>query len=352
LTGSRGKTFAVLLAGYFGFGNLGDELLAEAAVKNLETCGVPRDKIAMLSNAPDDAKERFGTEAFNRWDLSSVLEALGASRSMILPGGGLFQDASSARSCLYYWGLVRAAAAKRVPTAALGQSVGPLSGKMSRVFARDALSRCVYVAARDLLSADMLKSMRISCEAMPDPVMSFDVENDAVGEAVLVNLRPTYGSGEYARPVLKAARALAGSGVEMICVAMSGGDAALMSGFQERGSLPRCEIAAPKNLAEFMGFARRAKAAVGMRLHFGILSMLSGLNVALSPYDPKVASFADAWDIKQLKNEENNDNFDIMRLLTNSRFRDKRKFEESRFAITSQFRKAIEMVLEEDNGRG
>jgi polysaccharide pyruvyl transferase CsaB len=352
LTGPRGKTFAVLLGGYFGFGNLGDELLAEAAVKNLESCGVTRNRIAMLSNAPDDTKGKFGIMTFNRWKMSSVFEALGASRSMILPGGGLFQDASSARSCLYYWGLVRAAAAKRVPAAALGQSIGPLSGKLSRALTRDALSRCAYVAARDLLSADMLKAMRISCETMPDPVMCLDVKNDATGEAVLVNLRPTFGSDEYARPVLKAAQALAESGAEMICVAMSGDDAALMAGLQRNGALPRCEIAAPKNLAEFEGSARRAKAAIGMRLHFGILSALSGLNVALSPYDPKVASFADAWDIKQLKNEENHDNFDIMRLLTNSRFGDKRKFEESRLAITRQFRKALDMVLGEDNGRG
>jgi polysaccharide pyruvyl transferase CsaB len=351
LTSPRAKTFAVLLAGYFGFGNLGDELLAEAAVKNLEMCGVSRDKIAMLSNSPKETKERFGIEAFNRWELSSVFKALGASRSMILPGGGLFQDASSARSCLYYWGLVRAAAAKRVPTAALGQSVGPLSGKISRSLARDAFSRCAYVAARDLLSADMLKAMRISCETMPDPVMSLDVKNDAAGEAVLVNLRPTFGSDGYARPVLRAARTLAEGAYETVCVAMSGDDAALMADLQRSGDLPRCEIATPKNLAEFEGLARRANAAVGMRLHFGILSVLSGLNVALSPYDPKVASFADAWDVKQLKSEENNDNFDIMQLLTNSWFRDKRKFEESRLAITGQFRKALELALGENNGR-
>jgi hypothetical protein len=89
-----------------------------------------------------------------------------------------------------------------------------------------------------------------------------------------------------------------------------------------------------------------------MRLHFGILCLLSGLSIALSPYDPKVSSFAEAWDVKQLKNGGNGENFDIMQLLTNSSFRDKRKIEEIRLQITGQFGKALERMLGEDNGRG
>jgi polysaccharide pyruvyl transferase CsaB len=350
-----GKIFDVLLAGYFGFGNLGDELLLEAAVKNLEKCGVPRDKIAALSNNPDETRLRVGIEAFSRWSVKSVFHALGVSRFMIMPGGGLFQDASSVKSCVYYWGLARAAGMKSVPVAALGQSVGPLSSKAARFLARDAFSRCAYVAVRDSASARMLQRMRIPHDEMPDPVMSLDVEANVHGDAVLINARPVPGPDAYSRPIARAAKILAREGVKLIYVAMSGEDAGFMSDLQKKSELPKGEIISPKDVAGFSEAARLARAAVGMRLHFGILSMKSGLDVVLSPYDPKVSSFAEEWGIKQLKEENDNENFDIMRLLTNSRFRDirdKRKFEKIHLQVTGQFQKALGLVLGEDNGRG
>jgi polysaccharide pyruvyl transferase CsaB len=352
LTPALEKPFDVLLAGYFGFGNLGDELLTEAAVLNLEDCGLPRQRMAILSNDPPQARSRFGTEAFNRWKILSVFRALNMSRCLLLAGGGLFQDASSSRSCAYYWGLVRAAAAKSVPVAALGQSVGPLSGAFSKLLARNALSSCKYIAVRDAASAEKLSSMRILCRVMPDPVMSLKVDEGGEGDDVLVNIRPTPGSNECARSVAWAARVAGKSGFKLVCVAMSQEDACLMEDFQQSGELPGSEIVIAKTLADFSSVARGAKTAIGMRLHFGILSMLSGLSVALSPYDPKVSSFANAWDIKQLKNEKNCKNFDIMPLLTNSQFRDKRKFAEIRSLVSEQFQIALDHMLGEDNGRG
>ena len=346
-----GKVFDVLLAGYFGFGNLGDELLLEAALKNL-MCWVSRDKIAALSNAPEETRSRFGIEAFSRWNFSAIWGALGKSRSMIFPGGGLFQDATSSRSCVYYWGLVRAAAARSTPVAALGQSVGPLSGRFAKLLTRNALAKCSYLAVRDLSSEHVLNSLGIPCEVMPDPVMSLEVENIQCGGAILVNVRPTPRTDVYLRPVMRAAKIFSEGGYELVGLAMSDEDADLMRDLNKSGRLPLREIFSPKNLGEFSKIAGFARAAIGMRLHFGILAALCGLSVALSPYDPKVSSFAETWGVKQLKNGESDENFDIMRLLTNSRFADKEKFVESRSRVAIQFQRALERILGEDNGSG
>ncbi|MCL2683896.1 MAG: polysaccharide pyruvyl transferase CsaB [Synergistaceae bacterium] len=347
-----GKIFDVLLAGYFGFGNLGDELLLEAALKNLKERGVPRDRIAALSNDVEETRSRFGIEAFNRWNVRAIWRALGESRSMVLPGGGLFQDATSFRSCVYYWGLVRAAAVKSMPVAAIGQSVGPLSGKFAGLLTRNALAKCSYLAVRDLHSEKILSSMGIPCEVMPDPVLSLEVEDIPFGSAVLVNVRPTPRPDVYLRPVTRAAKIFFDSGVELIGVALSSEDATLMRDLKKSGELPVREIFSPKNLAEFIEIAGGARAAVGMRLHFGILSALCGLGLALSPYDPKVSSFAEAWGVIQLKNEESGENFDIMRLLTNSRFGDKKNFAESRSLVGIQFQRVLERILGENYGPG
>ena len=62
-----------------------------------------------------------------------------------------------------------------------------------------------------------------------------------------------------------------------------------------------------------------AFAAVGMRLHFGVLSLRRGLSVVMAPYDPKVSGFAQLWGVSQLSNEDKKDDSVIMPLLRESR---------------------------------
>ncbi|MDR1510289.1 MAG: polysaccharide pyruvyl transferase CsaB [Synergistaceae bacterium] len=342
------KAFDVLLAGYFGFGNLGDELLAEAAVKNLSSCGIPPERISILSNRPSESLANFGISSFDRWKITDIARALDMSRSMLFAGGGLFQDTTSVRSCVYYWGLIWTARLKSVPVAAVGQSVGPLAGSFSKLLTKDALKKCKYIAVRDDASAEVASAMNIACEVMPDPVMSIEIPENEGGEDVLVNIRPVAGGGyDAARAVLDAVRVLDADGAKLLCVAMSKEDARLMEKLRESRSLPECEIVTPRNAGEFFGIARRARAAIGMRLHFGILSMLSGLDVVLAPYDPKVSSFARAWELKLLKIENIAENFDIIKLLTKSKFGDKRNFEKIRLLVFRQFETALDRMLGE-----
>jgi polysaccharide pyruvyl transferase CsaB len=349
----RRGVFDVLLAGYFGFGNLGDELLALSAVNNLEACGISREKMAILSNNPYDSQNRLGIKAFDRWKITSILRALSSSRSLLLSGGGIFQDSTSIRSCAYYWGIVRAARSKSVPVAALGQSVGPLSRSLSKLFARDAFSRCKYIAVRDALSSEILSNMRITSELMPDMVfgLPFPEQGTERGGAVLINIRPVRGESEDVRAVLEAARQCASGGMELLCAAMSEEDADTMKRFQESGELPGCDIITVSDMEGFSRIASRASSAIGMRLHFGILSILAGLDVVLAPYDPKVACFAHDYGVELLKFEEVNENFDIIKLLTNSRFRYKRKFEKFRLLVIGQFHAALNRLLGDEDGR-
>jgi polysaccharide pyruvyl transferase CsaB len=350
--GASRPAFDVLLAGFFGFGNLGDELLALAAVDNLVHCGLPRERIAILSNDPSGSQQLLGVHSFDRWKFTSVLRAISNSRSMLLAGGGLFQDSTSTRSCFYYWGLVRLAGIKSLPVAALGQSVGPLSGSVSKFLTRDAFSRCAYIAARDSLSVETLSNMFLSCEKMPDPVMSLsvpEVKKDG-DDAVLINIRPQPCGKKYIEAVLAVARICAKHGMKLLCAAMAPEDARLMEKYRVSGELPKCEIVNVTDLAGFSELASLAGYAVGMRLHFGILSMLAGLGVVLAPYDPKVSSFAQDWGVKLLNFEDIVQNFDIMKLLTNSRFRDKRKTEEIRLLVAGQFDTALGRILGDDDG--
>ena len=338
------RQFDVLLAGYYGFGNLGDELLAQASVDSLTALGVKRERIAILSAAVEDSEARFKIRAFDRWKLSSVLGSLSRSRSLLLGGGGLFQDASSARSCFYYWGLIRLARLRGCKVWALGQSVGPLEGGASRFLTRNALSCCSYLAVRDRASSELLGSMGIESVRMPDIVLGLSVPESGRnrGESVLINIRPVRSGCGSADAVIKAAQECVKSGRAIKCVALSREDERLMADRMERGELPRSEIVSAGSLADFASASEGAYGAIGMRLHFGVLAALCGLKVILSPYDPKVSGFAESSGIGLL--DDGCKSIDASSMLKETDYPDRIFLSESRERIANCFKEGLKSL--------
>jgi polysaccharide pyruvyl transferase CsaB len=349
--GSAGREFDVLLLGYFGFGNLGDELLAESSVGFLKECGVPPERMAILSGDPRGSQERLGIRAFGRWSPLAVRSALGRSRSLLLAGGGLFQDSTSFRSPLYYWGVVRMARIASCPVWALGQSVGPLGRPLSRVIARDALRSCRYLAVRDETSLAVSKDLGTSPDVMPDIVIGIcvDASGPRASRVALVNARTAPMRPECLDMLASSAKACAGEGYELRGVAFAPEDAAVLENMKNSDSVPISAIRMARSAGDFLDEARGASVAMGMRLHFAILSMKAGLPTAVSPYDPKVSAFAREWGafvLNDAPDKKKYDGFDIMTLLTDTEIGDKRDVNDVHTRVARHFRKGLNLVLE------
>lgn len=291
------RSFDVLLAGYYGFGNLGDELLAESAAGLLQKCGIERGRIAILSATPDATSKQLGVAAFDRWRPGEAIKAVRNSRSLLLGGGGLFQDATSVRSCVYYWGLVSAARVYGTVPWAVGQSIGPLRSALAKKLARNALSACAFRGVRDERSLEQLKSWGLEGRLSPDLVMGLDVaKTRGTGTALLLNLRPGY--DELAEKTALAAQKIADEEkIKIKCVAFSEEDEAIIRSFADKKIIKTEEITLAKTAADFEKASGDCSRALGMRLHFVILSFLSGLRVCAVPYDPKVKSLALRYNI-------------------------------------------------------
>jgi polysaccharide pyruvyl transferase CsaB len=301
------RRYRVALAGYYGFGNLGDELLLEAAIAALLRCGVPKERVVVLSNDPDDSRRKLGVDAVNRWKAGQVCRVLGESETLLLGGGGLFQDVTSLRSCVYYWGLARGAAFRGAALWALGQSIGPLRSRLARWLTRDALRRCRALQVRDSAALSLCETLGIHAKLGHDLVLSLgrafsDVnapEESALPpdkEPLLVNLRPCSGDfpGRFADAVSAYAAAFRG---EIVGVAFSKEDERLMERFIEEKRLLLSRIERVETLSDALRVFCGAKAAVGMRLHFAILAALASIPLVVAPYDPKVEFFASDKEI-------------------------------------------------------
>ncbi|MDO5115081.1 MAG: polysaccharide pyruvyl transferase CsaB [Synergistaceae bacterium] len=294
------REFDVLLLGYYGFGNLGDELLAEAAVSLLESGGVKRERIALLSAKAAESEKKFGLRAFDRWSLAALRRGCVSSRTLLLGGGGLFQDSSSLRSCLYYYGVMRLAKSCGCRLWAEGQSVGPLHSAAARSVTRRALSLCSRISVRDENSAELLSSLGLDSSFIPDLVLSLPMpKGGGDGNYILFNARPGY--EKLSRRAAESADAFAReSGREIIGVALADEDEKELERLEALRYIKLRDIITVRGAGDFSEAAAAASGAVGMRLHFLILSFLSGIPLAGCAYDPKVSGFCRRYGIAAL----------------------------------------------------
>ena len=281
------KKYKAALLGYYGFNNLGDELLLTACLESLTRGGLERERVIVLSNNPADTRENFCVDSVNRWSLREVIHALKSSENLILGGGGLFQDVTSVKSCVYYWGVVRLASLLGVQVYALGQSIGSLNSRLARFFTGNALRLCKKIHVRDDESLRLAESLGCKNVVLgSDIVMTLARSSDSLKheslsrENVLVNLRPCRELEKFVKILLPHVNN------NYIGVALSSEDESALK------SLPVNNIIRVKSFAQAREVWSRASCAVGMRLHFGVLSRIFGSPLALMPYDVKVSEFA------------------------------------------------------------
>ncbi len=287
----------VLISGYYGFGNLGDELLAKAVVSLLESAGIEKKRIGILSAKPEETEKQLGVQAFNRWSLNKLLKAMNKTQTLLLGGGGLFQDSTSVKSCFYYWGIVRIARLCGVRPWAVGQSIGPLNTVLASNLTRNAFASCVYRSVRNKSSLGTLNNWGLLGNTTPDLVMSLKVKRDFLrGDNLLLNIRGGY--DRIARTAVKySAEVAEEKKFRIIGVAFSDGDVAELQKYCDSGALKLNKITLVKSLADFENILCGSSHAVGMRLHFLVLAQLAGLPLCGVPYDPKVRAFCEEWNI-------------------------------------------------------
>lgn len=294
------RRWSVALCGYYGFGNLGDELLAEALLVGMERCGVPRGRMVVLSAHPESTSRELGVAAVDRWNLWEVRSALERSETLLLGGGGLFQDSTSIRSALYYAGVVHLARRAGCRPWAFGQSVGPLRSWIGRTLARNALGHCVLRVVRDNPSEDLLHRWKLPCRRSADAV--FLLTEDRVppssggSRTLLVNVRPW--PGELSLSCARnAAEQASRRGWSLTGVALAPEDEKLMESFCRKGFFPCDRVVRLTSLRQARELFEGASAVVGMRLHFLVLATLLSRPAVAVPYDPKVGAFAQDWGL-------------------------------------------------------
>ncbi len=183
----------VVIAGYYGFGNGGDEALLLSLLEMLPESVQP----IVLSHTPKQTAQIYQVNTCSRLNGLGITRCLRQAKGFIWGGGGLLQDRTSWRSPLYYLGLMGLAQQMGLITVAWAQGIGPLEHPWSRWLAYQGLRGCRAVSVRDRASADLLESWGIPYEMAPDPVWTLrpqgapdPVESTAPRIAVVLRAHP------------------------------------------------------------------------------------------------------------------------------------------------------------------
>lgn len=302
----------VLLSGYYGFGNMGDEsLLAVISSSLAKAC--PGVKITALTRHPKKDSERTGLRCVNRMRLGAVWREMGRGHLFLSGGGSLLQDATSGKSLQYYTALLQLAKKRGMETMIYANGIGPIQREKNRRLTGRVAAGCDRISVRDPDSLEELVSMGVARERIhlsADPAFLLTPPGEGERKKTLTRLGLCgLTEGQYAVLSLRHLRnrkegegddRLAGEiarfctdlqkqfGLTAVLVPMQPqNDMEICRKVQEKAAVP-VHTANPDSAAELLAITAGAKLAVGMRLHCLIYAAAAGIPVIGLSYDPKI----------------------------------------------------------------
>ena len=271
----------VLISGYYGFGNLGDEALLTGIVTTLKGSG---HNITVLSGNPESTKKLHEVNAVHRY--KAVFPALLNCDALVSGGGGLLQDHSSRRSLQYYLWLIRLAKLFRKRVLVYGQSIGPLSdwGKLAVA----STLKNIPIAVRDERSQALLSSLNLNSELIADAALL--IPKPRIIQKDYTLLVPRHGYPFITEALIEAARALQNQNqaVALASVQANEDKIEIAKILEVCPDIPVLDASTPQT---FLAHIAKAKYVISGRLHGLILAAVANVDYAGLVYDPKVRAF-------------------------------------------------------------
>ncbi len=150
----------ILIAGYHGYGNCGDEATLQAMTVNIKA--MAKDvKITALSFKPELTKTEYNIESVQRFNVLQVFNAIRRSDIILSGGGTLLQDDTSTRSLLYYLSIIKVAKMLHKRVMLYANGIGPVHGKINRKLIKYVVNNVDFITLRESMSAKDLEELGV-----------------------------------------------------------------------------------------------------------------------------------------------------------------------------------------------
>lgn len=312
----------ILLSGYYGFDNSGDDAILKAIVKDIKEKKEDID-ITVLSNNPQSTKMIYKVGAVNRFKLKEVLKAIKSTSLLISGGGSLLQDVTSTRSLWYYLMLMYVSKLYRKKIMVYANGIGPINKKFNRYLAKIILNRVNLITLRDEDSKNYLKNMGVKNKNIlvtADPVFTLDPSTeDRIREIftderipldknyIGISIRKWKNSENLVKVIPKVIDyVLEKYDTNIILIPMHHpDDLEISSRVQEKVQGDNCYILKNKySVEDIMGVINKLHLIVAMRLHSLIYAATQEVPMVGIVYDPKVEGILKSFDINYMSHIE------------------------------------------------
>lgn len=325
----------IMISGYYGFGNIGDEAILSAIVNSIRD-EEPNIEIVVLSSNNSYTENLLNVRAISRMNIPLIISELINTNLFISGGGGLMQDTTGPTSVLYYGGLLKIAQMLGVKTMIYAQGVGPLNKDHNKKLVKAIFNKATAITIRDQFAYDDLVSYGVNknlLQVTADPVLLLkgsdkdqikklisDIGLDPNQKIIGISIRPWK---EWYERQLKAFTSV------IYQIAKKYNYQILLIPFQMSSDMWICKEAEvcfksrPEsdvnikilekelNPSEMMSLIGCMDVVVGMRLHSLIMASTNNIPSVGISYDPKVSYFSSLVgypcipSVTELQNVEN-----------------------------------------------
>lgn len=299
----------IVICGYHGFANSGDEALLKAMIDILRRKN-PDISVTVLSMHPESTEKLYNVKSVYRYNLFKIYRLFKESDLFIFGGGSLIQDITSKRSLYYYLTILKLALKTGIKVMLYGNGIGPLENPKSRRATAKCLNKVDLITLRDDLSDRLLAEIGVNIPpihitADPAFTLSFDdlPKNDSLLSEAGIGIGTKYAViavrdwkssvSDFSTVMAKFCDDLSKRhGISPLFLPMQYKEDEIIAGeIISKMSVKGYMIKRPLEIAEVFSLIGFSSLAVGMRLHTLIYATTLGVPVIALSYDPKVTAF-------------------------------------------------------------
>ena len=297
----------VVLSGYYGFDNFGDEAILQVLTNNLKNIGAD---ITVISHNPAKTAITYDVKSVFMFNIFEIIKKINSSDILISGGGSLLQDVTSLRSLIYYLFIIFLGILFCKRVIIFAQGIGPINNNYFKKMTKNILRKTALITVRDKQSKNLLESWGLKSTIVDDPVWGIRVKNSRPNGKVGIQLRSwKYMSDEFFLNL-----------VRQVAKDFSDKEIYIYS-LQDRQDKELClqfesylHIENPKvhtkvlydmNVNEIIESMADLEYLIAMRYHAILIGLKYGIKTLAINYDPKVEKLAKFAKIPCISFEEN-----------------------------------------------
>lgn len=300
----------IVISGYYGFANAGDEAMLTAIIKSLRSTE-PSVGLTVISGNPELTAAQHKVASIHRFNPLEIFTAVKDCDLLLSGGGSLLQDVTSKRSLLYYLSILALGKTLGKKVMLFAQGIGPINSGLLRRLTKFVCSKVDLITVRDKDSLYELKRIGVPEEKVlltADAVMTLPQEDREAGAKLLrdfsvpqnkmlvgISVRKWQDDDRYLLELAKAADMLAAKYSAHIVLLPLQYPVDVAACSRLRDLMARKSdstvLEADCSTEEFLSLTGNFDILLGMRLHALIFAAVMDIPFAAVSYDPKVDGF-------------------------------------------------------------